>query len=480
VGDVPTAREMKPYVRGAAQMAAGIPTGIAASIPAGAAAGALAGAGVDLLYGDTPKVTDVGGDFLGGMAIPYAGKALLGAAKKLIPAPLENKIANTIREGFEKGVRPSVVGKGNARQVEDYYGKAKTAVESIIGNKPSLQFTDEMGNLSRGRLPETLQEFSSSVDQTKRNLFSKYNDMLLGSNLRGRTVDLSNISKELSSFSSDPVVRMTGGGGINRANELSSEMRGKQLTLVQAQDLLANLNNRTSAYLKNPSPDHVSTFAADLLAANNLRRALDTAVESSGYMGLRTQYGSLREVEKEVTNRALVDARKNVKGLIDFTDIFTAAEVAKSLASMNPVSATGAGAMAGMKALYKYLNNPNRIIKSMFSDVENLMGKRPVGSKMKALPPGPTAMGSGIPDQSGITVTTGPPLYQKELPRYARPMGSGIPDRSGLLRGGQEIVHGEPTNYYDMMWNKQANLLGGQEYIPPETSKIRPYLRKFR
>jgi len=74
----------------------------------------------------------------------------------------------------------------------------------------------------------------------------------------------------------------------------------------------------------------------DMLAANNLRRALDTAVENSGYMELRRDYGALREIEKEVSNRALVDARKNTKGLLDFTDIYTAAEMARAIGSMSP------------------------------------------------------------------------------------------------------------------------------------------------
>jgi len=66
--------------------------------------------------------------------------------------------------------------------------------------------------------------------------------------------------------------------------------------------------------------------------------------------------------------------------------------------------------MRGIKEYYKYLNNPNRVVKNMFSEADSLIARRPVGSSMKALPPGPRAMPSGTPDPSGIKVTTGNPF----------------------------------------------------------------------
>jgi hypothetical protein len=426
-GQVPPFGE---FARKAAPIIAG---GAAGMIPGvgGLIAGPLAAAATDIAVNpkdattgerETSFLTDVGAGLL-----PGSLKGAYGVAKKLIPAPLEAKLASVIKYGFEKGVRPTVVGKSNAAQTEKYYEKAQTAVETIVNNKPNLVFYDDMGNTVKGKLPSNLEEFSQSIDQTKRSTFNQYDAMLKSSNDLGRTVNLSPVASEMRAFSSDKVNVLTGGSGLKRAKELEEMMSGEQLTLVQAQDLLANLNNRTKAYMKNPSPDQVSGYAVDLLAANNLRRALDSAVENSGYMGLRRDYGSLREIEKEVSNRALVDARKNTKGLLDFTDIYTAAEMARAIGSMSAGGAATAGIMRGIKEYYKHLNNPNRVVKNMFKEADSLMGRRPTGSSMKALPPGP------------------------------RPMGSGIPDKSGIIRGGQEIVPAEKSSYYEDMWRKYAD-----------------------
>jgi hypothetical protein len=380
-GDVPEPPTAGQVVRHGLPIVAGVAGGMVPG--AGVVAGPLAAATTDLalskIYGegdggterDTSFLTDVG---IG--VLPSTAKAGIGVVKKLIPAPIEKKIANVIKWGMDKGIRPSVVGKSNAPQAEKYYEKAQSAVESIIENKPNLQFTDEAGNAIKGELPKNLHQFSGAIDQTKRGIFKKYDSMVKTSDDLGKTVDLNPIVGELKLFTSNKVNKIAGGSGIGRAQDLTMEMAGNKLTLSEAQDLLAILNGRTKAFIKNPTPDMASGFAVDTMTANQLRMAIDSAVENVSYLPLRKQYGALREIEKEVQNRATVDARKNVVGLIDFADIATAAEAARALATMNPGAAGAAGAMKVIKEWYKHLNNPNRVIKSMFYDTERLIGKR--------------------------------------------------------------------------------------------------------
>jgi hypothetical protein len=66
-----------------------------------------------------------------------------------------------------------------------------------------------------------------------------------------------------------------------------------------------------------------------------------------------------------------------VKGLIDFADIWTAAEVARAIANMSKGHGMVAGTIHGMKSLYKHLNNPNRAIKNMFSEMDDIMVRKP-------------------------------------------------------------------------------------------------------
>jgi len=406
-GNVPTAREMKPYIRGAAQIAVGMPSVLAHPL-AGAAAIGLAGAGVDLLYGDKPEVAQVGGDVLGSAAFPYALKGAGAIAKKLIPAPVEQRISSAIRYGFEKGLRPAVSGKQNFAQTQDYYAKAESAVKSIVQNKSNLIYADA----SQG-LPKNLNQFSEAIDQTKRTIFKQYDDILQSSQLRGRGVVLDDIGQELGAISSNRVNQLAGGTGLKQAAEKSVEYKG-ELTLTEAQDLIAKLNVRQKAFLRNPTPDQASGAAVDAFILNRLRAKVDSAVEQYGYAGLKRQYGALRHIEKEVSHRAMVDARKNVKGLLDFSDIYTTTEMLRAAATLDPASGVFAVTMRGIKEYYKRLNDPNRIIMKMFSDVDSMVGST-VPKAMKALPPGPRPMGSGIPDQSGITVTTGEPFKAKDV-----------------------------------------------------------------
>lgn len=338
----------------------------------GAAVGAAAGQTYDKLLGKDFDLGTMARDTAIGAGLGYAGKGLWKAATA-VGKPLEKKISDTIRHGIQKGIRPSVAGKANFKQTEQYFQKAQSAVESIIGNKANLQFTDDLGNAVKGELPKNLSQLAQAVDQTKREIFRQYDDIIQKS---GGAVDLAPVVSELETFGGGKIAKLVGGTGPNRAMELSENMKGQALTLSETQELIAALNNRLQYFYKNPSPDLAGHAAADALAANRLRTALDAAVEGSGYQALKNQYGALRSIEKEVSHRATVDARKNVKGLIDFADIASAAEAARALATMNPGSASASAAIKAMQMYYRYLNNPNRIVGSMFSDAEKLIQKR--------------------------------------------------------------------------------------------------------
>ena len=74
-------------------------------------------------------------------------------------------------------------------------------------------------------------------------------------------------------------------------------------------------------------------------------------------------------------HRSIIDARRNNKGLLDFTDVFSGYHIIRGVLTAEPVSvAAGIGSRV-ISAYYKMLNNPNRIVKNMFSDVETSMGR---------------------------------------------------------------------------------------------------------
>jgi len=83
----------------------------------------------------------------------------------------------------------------------------------------------------------------------------------------------------------------------------------------------------------------------------------------------------LKAAEKEVNQRAMVVLRQNPKGIFDLTDIFSGGQIISGVAHGNPASVLAGLAQYGIKGAIKRANNPNLIIKKMFSNVERLMLK---------------------------------------------------------------------------------------------------------
>lgn len=325
----------------------------------------------------------------------------LGGAATIKPAQtatqLEQKTGQIIDKGISKGVKPSVSGKGEFGQMELYQQRAQDAVKTIISNKNNLQLTDETGQIV-SKLPENLREFSQAIQQTKRSVFAQYDAMAGKAQTVGVKVDLQPIANELKVISSDPVLKSISPNVANYASErarlLQSNAPSQPLsgmvgnappppptwTATQTQDAIAHLNNSLEAFYKNPSYENASKAAIDAMVANRLRKNLDTAIEGvsgKGYQELKNKYGSLSAIEKDVAHRAVVDARKNIKGFFDLTDIFSGAEVVRGIVGMNP-SAVAAGVAANrIKAIWKHMVDPNNIVKGMFSNAEKTFNSSP-------------------------------------------------------------------------------------------------------
>lgn len=325
-------------------------------------AGNLAGAA-----GDVAVLTGAGEAAL---KVPKVAENLYSAITSQSPEQVDAYITKQ----FEKGVRPSVSGKGTAVLGKAYQNKALDAVKTIVENKPNLNLVDEFGEPT-GKLPENLKQFADAISQTKTQIFSKYDALAKAAGEQGATVDLNPTVTELRKVVESAVIQ-------DLHPEVASYAKMKADALEQrgsygaedAQAAIKNLNNSLDAFYKNPSYETASLASIDALVANKLRTGLDTAIENaggSGYQELKNQYGSLRTIEKDVMHRAIVDARKNNKGLLDFTDILTAGEVINGLATLSPSTvATGIFART-MKEYYKYLNDPNTAIKRLFKSAES-------------------------------------------------------------------------------------------------------------
>jgi hypothetical protein len=279
-----------------------------------------------------------------------------------------------ITQKFDKGVRPSVSGKGTAAQNDIYQQNAIRGVKKIVENKQNLELVDEFGDLKPGKVPETLHEFSHAIEQTKRQVFQKYSALSKEAGEAGATVDLTSIADELDDVAKNPIVNDLHSEVAKYAETRANIFRTRgAYTPEQAEDAIAHLNKSLEAFYKNPSYETASKASIDAMTVNKMREGLDNVIESTtapGYQELKRDYGALKSIEKDVVHRAIVDARKNAKGLVDFTDVFSGSDVVSGLLKLDPTSIAAGATKRAIASYIKFRNNPNTAIKQLFQGVE--------------------------------------------------------------------------------------------------------------
>lgn len=300
---------------------------------------------------------------------------MLLAAKGMRRSPNAAKLAGReIETGINKAVRPSVVKKEVLSQRKKYMKNADVAVKEIIKNKDNLKLVDREGNPTSG-LPKSLDEFNQAIDQTKRNIFERYDAMAKNAT---DAVPMDPIAAELDGVINNRVMQTTSPETVKYAIQRQQSLLGKKFSATETQEIIQMLNQSQDAFYKNPTPEMKGKAYVDSLIANNLRAGLDATIQKAsgpGYQGLKRKYGALRMLETDVTKRAIVDARKNIKGLIDFTDVFSSHQLVYGMFSGQPAS-MAAGITANLASKYiKWVNDPNRIVKSMFKKAEKYTNK---------------------------------------------------------------------------------------------------------
>ncbi len=309
---------------------------------------------------------------------------LANVAVKNLTAQSEKQIEQNILSKYEKGVKPLINAKMTPGKLSKYRDDVITAVKTIKENKTNLSFNDESGLIS-GESPKTLQQLADSVEQTKKSIFNKYDSLAKQAGEAGINVKVSPIAKELDSVIGNKALKITNPKAIKYAQDLQSRLnKTGKLDASTAQEVIQNYNKSLEAFYRNPSYDNASNAAIDAMVANNMRKSLDegiTGLTGKQYQTLKNQYGSLKSIEKDVIKASLRDARKNTKGLIDFTDIFSGGQIVNGLLSLNP-GQVGAGlTQKGIATFYKYLNNPNRAIEKLFTTAEKLPSLSEIASK---------------------------------------------------------------------------------------------------
>jgi len=299
------------------------------------------------------------------------------ARNYLSGTPDAAKLNAVIEKGIMKGVQPKLSDAKTAGQAETLVKKGRNAFIEVVLNKDNLKLTDEVGNPVEG-LPTNRAQFRTAIDNTKKAVWEKVEAINTAAGEQGATVSLQAPAKELSGIASQPVYKTMSPETGAYATSVAERLRAQgTLTVAEAQEAIGMANQSMKNFYTSPSAETASRAYVDSLVANHLRAGLDAALEkatgSTAARGLRESYGSLKSIEEAVNKGAMADAKKANYGLIDFSSIYTAGELARAMATLNPAIGAKAGAMVLVKSLIKGLNDPNLHIKNAFKAAEKLV-----------------------------------------------------------------------------------------------------------
>ena len=307
---------------------------------------------------------------------------------KSLTTQTEKQIENTVIKKFEKGVKPLLPGKSAAGQLKNYREDIVSAAKIINKNKKGLSYIDEDGQMITGRNPQTLQELSNALEQTKKITFAKYDALAKQAGKEGVTVDMKPIAKELDIIIKDKALNLQNPQAIKYVEAVKERLLSQgKIDASTAQDVIQLYNKSLEAFYKNPNYDQASRASIDSMVTNRMRMALDkgiTEATGSQYQALKNEYGALKAIERDVIKASLRDARANVKGLVDYSDIFSGGQVVHGILNLNPSTIATGAASKGIATWYKWLNNPNRAIQKMFESVEKLPEALSIQAKSSA------------------------------------------------------------------------------------------------
>lgn len=415
--------------------------------------------GLTALGGAAPAARTLAGGLLGPTAerlsrvqpdIPF-GDTISGVSKSLAAGltPADDFMKRA-EFNYVKAVRPSISGKTTTKDYKDYLNKAGQALKSIVYhhrdvNKP---------------MPDDLMTFSEAVQDTRRAVFDKYSKMSGTAETQGLVVDITPVLTDLENIRKSKALADWDKRALAHVDDLIDTIKTRRTyTPKEAEEAIAVINGQLEDYYKSRGSQY-SKNAAGITdtVVRFMRAALDEAVEKAagdGYQNLKNEYGALRTIEKDVINRAIVDARKANVSLLDFSDMFSASKGVYAAAKLDPAGAAAAGTIFGVKQGMKHLNDPNRMVKKMFKGLDKNLAPKEQWTGI----PGAEERFTMKPYEGEVTnerglVTTGRSRQQTVDADYRPVTPLGTTPRAGLLES--------PSNKaaVQLPWNPQ-NRPGG-------------------
>ena len=328
---------------------------------------------------------------------------------------LTNKLANLPKEqvkdirkeasGYiEKSIKPTVKGKQSQAAYDQFIDDTLDVTDWMSKNKKLLEYTDDAWEKITWELPKNLRETSEALGNMKKYIFDQYNSIAQKAWDAGAKVNLNKVYQQLDDLANNNAVNLANPWLKNAIDSYKNQLLQYSddlgnITIQDAQETMKYYNKILDAYFKNPWA--MATDTSKNIVVANLKRSLADSVDDSlddafngainngssaseTYKYWKQLYGKIKTIEDEVSKRALVEARKNTKGLsTDVIDALAWGNLVEWLLTQSPTWFLKWAVMKGINAYNKYLNSPNTQIRNLFNLVDSVNNPSTLGTAVR-------------------------------------------------------------------------------------------------
>ncbi len=281
-----------------------------------------------------------------------------------------------IKTGIDKGVKPSVVGKGTLTKRAGFYDKATAAVKNIADLRDQIKITDPTTGEAVEGPPKNVAQAAEATDQAMKLIWKKTTEVMKSAGEQGAELDtkapINYLDKMANDLGNTPEMRAAA-EGLKPAIE---ELDGQAPDVIARR--MAQYNEDLKNYYKSGVGGDTATLKAGVMA--ELRAAMDKSIndvlDKPGNQDLRDQYGEMKTLDKEMQHRATVVGRAAPKGLFaGIADAGAIVELTRAIMHLDPASLASSFAIKGLAEYIKKLNSPDSNIAKMFESVYDLKDK---------------------------------------------------------------------------------------------------------
>jgi len=336
-------------------------------------------------------------------------EALLGVWGGAVGGKVGNWLANKgswIRKEAEgliaKSIKPTVKWKQSQADYNKFIDDTMDVWNFMSKNKGLLQYTDEAWDVVKGKLPTTMKETREAVGNLKKTVYDVYNWIAQEAGDKGARVNLNNVIDKLDELGKDVSQNIANPNTKNVIERYKNALKqytdeAGTISIEDAQKITQIYNQKLTSFFKNPNMNDVSENAIIAQMNKGIKDGIDESIEtaftdainkgsvkSQEYQKLKSMYGKIKTVEDEVAKRALVEARKNAKGLSQtIIDSLAGWEFTQAILTANPIGMAKAWTMNLISKWYNYINSPDTNIRKLFQLIDKENGKlSKVGNKL--------------------------------------------------------------------------------------------------